>query len=228
MATPTSKSAGSGPRKSPAVKSTATAAAGSSSRARPGTSATTTSTAPSTGVPSTKSATGRPRSTNQKEKAPKSAATPATGSRKKATPKALAAELDFDLYAAGGRVISIFGAFNSRVMVEIPAKIAPQLFANALVMSSPTALVEAVERDLAAIAKESEDLSRSALAAAAMAMALEIENPYNSATSKSMCAKSLLDALDRIRELIPAEAGDDALDELARKRAARIAGHPAS
>lgn len=54
-------------------------------------------------------------------------------------------------------------------------------------------------------------------------MAYEIENPFNSATSKSMCAKALLETLDTLRELSPPAEEGDALDELASRRAVRLA-----
>src|ERR1017187_1307213 len=79
----------------------------------------------------------------------------------------------------------------------------------------------AVERDLARIPEE---LADSALAAACLAMARELDSPINSATSKSMCAKALLDILNRLHELIPADEERDDLDDLATRRAARLAG----
>lgn len=85
-------------------------------------------------------------------------------------------------------------------------------------------VAQAVERDIAAIAKHSPDLARSALAASTMALAREMDNAGNSATSKSMCAKALLETLDRLRELLPTDQEADELDDLAARRARRIAG----
>jgi hypothetical protein len=82
-------------------------------------------------------------------------------------------------------------------------------------------VLEAVERDLR---KLPTDLAKSALAASALALAREMDNRGNSATSKSMCSRSLLDTLDRLRELTPPSEENDALDELRNRRAARIAG----
>lgn len=84
-------------------------------------------------------------------------------------------------------------------------------------------VIAAVERDLEAIRLLSPRLADSALAATALAMAYEIENPFNSATSKSMCAKALLETLDTLRELSPPAEEGDALDELASRRAVRLA-----
>ena len=67
----------------------------------------------------------------------------------------------------------------------------------------------AVERALL----EWPDLAGSVEAATARAMAVELDNP-NSATSKSMCARAMLDAIDRLRALAPAVEEDDALDGL--------------
>lgn len=61
-----------------------------------------------------------------------------------------------------------------------------------------------------------------------MALARELDDPDNSATSKSMCANSLRDTLDRMRELLPAEEEADALDDLAARRTARLAGGSAA
>lgn len=85
-------------------------------------------------------------------------------------------------------------------------------------------VVEAVERDLALIAERDKGLAESALAASALVLAAELDSAGNSATSKSMCARALREALDRLRELAPAEAEEDKLDELGSRRAARIGG----
>lgn len=167
----------------------------------------TTKTGASTSDPSTKSATGKRRRTKP------------SGDTDAPEP----GDLDFDLHAAGGRVVSVFGAFNSRVLIELPTSKAVQLFPGPLEGSSPTHLVESVERDLADLRKRSAPLADSALAASALAMALEIENPYNSSTSKSMCARVLIDTMDSLRELAPSEEKKDGLDDLASRRAARIA-----
>jgi hypothetical protein len=59
-----------------------------------------------------------------------------------------------------------------------------------------------------------------ALAASALSLARELDDPRNSATSKSMCAKTLLEILDRLRAL---HRAPDELDELRALRAARRA-----
>lgn len=73
-----------------------------------------------------------------------------------------------------------------------------------------------------------DELAQSALAAAAMTLGASLDDPRNSATSKSMCAKALLDILDRLRDLAPGDEEADELDELNARRAERLAGRPAS
>jgi hypothetical protein len=60
-------------------------------------------------------------------------------------------------------------------------------------------------------------------AAAAMALAAEIDSEHNSATSKSMCARELRETLGHLRDLIPTVPADDKLDKLSKARAARRA-----
>lgn len=78
----------------------------------------------------------------------------------------------------------------------------------------------AVERDLALLDKS---LAESSLAASALTLAAEMDAPGNSATSKSMCAKALLETMDRLRKMAPAVAASDGLDELTSKREGRLA-----
>lgn len=87
--------------------------------------------------------------------------------------------------------------------------------------SGPGSVAGAVRRDLEAIAKLDPALARSGLAALALAMALEIDDP-NSATSKSMCAAQLREALATLRALTPAEREVSAVDELRAARAKRL------
>lgn len=81
---------------------------------------------------------------------------------------------------------------------------------------------ESTQRDLDAIAKRDEALAESAIAASALAMARELDNASNSATSKAMCAKALREAMDRLRELAPEVEKSDDLDELSRRRSKRL------
>jgi hypothetical protein len=81
-------------------------------------------------------------------------------------------------------------------------------------------VVAAVERDLA---KLPADLRDSALAATALVMAKQLDYERTSPTARSMCARVLLDTLDRLRELAPEDTKKDKLDDLAGRRAARLA-----
>lgn len=83
-------------------------------------------------------------------------------------------------------------------------------------------VVEAVEHDLALIRQAAPELAESALAASLLVLAGELDNSRNSATSKSMCARALLDTMEKLRELVPPGEEEDSLDELRARRAARI------
>ena len=79
-------------------------------------------------------------------------------------------------------------------------------------------VTEAVERDLERFGA----LKDGALAAAALAMARELDDVGNSATSKSMCARALRELLDRLAELAPPEREADQLDDLNEQRRKRL------
>ena len=134
-----------------------------------------------------------------------------------------------DLHAHGARVVSVFGPFNSRVLIEMPAEKAAEMFPDgALGAAGPLRVVDATEREIERIRKSAPDLADSAFAASAVAMAYEIEHPFNSATSKSMCAARHLEILDRLRELAPPEQKKDDLDDLRSRRVKRLGGKPAA
>lgn len=84
-------------------------------------------------------------------------------------------------------------------------------------------VVEAVQRDLDAFGG---GLADSSLAATALALAHELDAAKNSATSKSMCAKALVDTMERLRSLAPPREASDGITDIAearerRRRAAR-------
>lgn len=81
-------------------------------------------------------------------------------------------------------------------------------------------VTEAVGRDLATLPA---DLASSGLGMLALALARMVYWPGNSATSRSMCAGQLRDTLSQLRELVPPEVEEDALDDLTARRAARLA-----
>jgi hypothetical protein len=84
-------------------------------------------------------------------------------------------------------------------------------------------VLEGVTRDLAAIGLRDPELAQSALAASALALAAAIDDPENSATSKSLCVKELRETLARLLAMAPAKAENDSLDELTARRSARRA-----
>lgn len=88
----------------------------------------------------------------------------------------------------------------------------------------PDSQLQRVKNDLAALAKVDRALADSALAGLALAMAREVDDPHNSATSKSMCGRVLQDALTQLRELTPKKQAKDGLDDLSNRRAKRLAG----
>jgi hypothetical protein len=125
-----------------------------------------------------------------------------------------------DVFDCGGRVLSVFGPFASRALVELPVALAEELFDGPPAANGRTSVVDAIERDLAEMP---ERVRGSALAATAVQLAYELQDPYNSATSKSMCAKSLMEALAALRALAPPKRKADDVDEIADRRAQRRA-----
>lgn len=81
-------------------------------------------------------------------------------------------------------------------------------------------VVEAVRADVAALGQ----LPRGtrALVAAALRLAEQLDGEH-SATSKSMCAKALVETMEHLREIAPVEDAGDAVDELTSRRDRRQA-----
>jgi hypothetical protein len=85
-------------------------------------------------------------------------------------------------------------------------------------------VARATVKDIDVLRRLSPELADSGLAASALAMAEEIDKPGNSATSKSMCARSLLEVMNRLRELAPEAEEEDEVDAARKRRAARLGG----
>lgn len=85
-------------------------------------------------------------------------------------------------------------------------------------------VIEAVQGDLERLGPKA---ARSGLAAVALALAAELDGD-NSATSKSMCAKSMVDVLRELRLLAPPKLEADDLDDLTARRLARRSAAAAS
>lgn len=62
--------------------------------------------------------------------------------------------------------------------------------------------------------KRSPEVADSALAAAARVLAAELDNSGNSATAKSMCARALAEAMEKLTAMLPPAETKDGLDEL--------------
>jgi hypothetical protein len=90
--------------------------------------------------------------------------------------------------------------------------------------ASPGMVTEAVLTLVAAhrLDREGFDPAGATLAATALALAGELDHRRGSATAMATCARSLLEVLDRLCDQHPAR---DRLDDLAARRAARLAGH---
>lgn len=88
-------------------------------------------------------------------------------------------------------------------------------------------VVSAVERELQEIAKRDAVLARGAVAATALALAREMDG-HNSATSKSMCAKALMEALAELRGLAPPVERKDDLDGIKSRAALSLVGGSAA
>lgn len=86
------------------------------------------------------------------------------------------------------------------------------------VVTRATTVVEALERDLAALCELPK--GSEALIASAFALARELD-AKNSATSKSMCARAFREQMEQLRALAPTEPRKDAIDELAARRSQR-------
>lgn len=81
----------------------------------------------------------------------------------------------------------------------------------------------AVERDLSTIATRDAGLAEGGIAAAALELARQLDDPDNSATSKAACSRALAEALAQLRGLVPPADAADRIDELSTRRAARRA-----
>jgi hypothetical protein len=86
-------------------------------------------------------------------------------------------------------------------------------------------MVKAVRQDLRVLRRSAPGVGDASLEALALSLARELDNTKTSATSKSMCARALLDTLERLRSL-SAEEETDGLDDLSARRAARRRAAP--
>jgi hypothetical protein len=92
--------------------------------------------------------------------------------------------------------------------------------AGAEILEGVVSVAEAVRSELNGFP---DDLAQSALAATALAMAELVDDRSHSATSRSMCAGKLMDALEQLRALAPPKQERDDVDDLKARRAERRA-----
>lgn len=83
-----------------------------------------------------------------------------------------------------------------------------------------TSVTEALDAELQRLPA---DAQRSPLAAVAHRLAEVLDDPFQPASAKASCAKTLTDTLDRLRALAPSEKQEDKVDELRTRRARRRA-----
>jgi hypothetical protein len=125
------------------------------------------------------------------------------------------------LQANGLMLVAVFGPFGRRALVEMSAERALGLFDQPLSPAlAPTRVIDATLNGLAELAKRAPGIDESSIAATAVALAYEIDSPFNSATSKSLCAKQLRETMALLNDAAP-EKATDRLDELGAKRSAR-------
>lgn len=119
-----------------------------------------------------------------------------------------------DLGKLGARVVSIGGPFNTRTLISIPTAAAEKLFDGPLTGWAIGEAVAWTTRELASVAERDQALAEGGIAAAALSVARDLDNPYTSANARSLGARVLMDTLDRLRELAPAAQEADNLDKL--------------
>lgn len=118
-------------------------------------------------------------------------------------------------------LVSVFGPFNGYALLETSAARATELLGEPLSSTlGPTRVVDATMREIAALEAMKPGIAKTTFAATALALAYELDNPFNSATSKSMCARSLAEVTDRLRALAPEPEEGTVLDKIREKLAA--------
>jgi hypothetical protein len=101
---------------------------------------------------------------------------------------------------------------------KVPPRKAP---ARTAVASRARTVVQSTRADLERLRERAPELADGALAASALVLARQLDDPRTSATSKSMCAKALREVIDRLFELAPPAREEDQLDRLRAQREQR-------
>lgn len=123
-----------------------------------------------------------------------------------------------------GRIVSVFGPFNSRALVEVSAEDAMRMVDADELDACGRGVIDAIDGELAELRTRAPDAADSATAAAARSLAFELENPYNSLTSKAMATRELRESMSQLHALAPPKHERDGLDDIAAQRAKRRAG----
>lgn len=142
---------------------------------------------------------------------------------RKKTRASVAGAMDLDLKKLGARVVSVFGPFNCRVMIEMDSERAAELFPDGFGDARPARVIDAIEAEIESWRGIASKVAESTYAATAVALAYEVEDPYNSATSKAYCAKELRETMTLLRSMLPVEKRKDGVDDLESRRAERLA-----
>lgn len=101
--------------------------------------------------------------------------------------------------------VRVVGVFRNGLyaLVELHVDRVLELFGDLAVQLGGTETIDATRAELEEIRRRDPEVGDSALAAAALRMAYELDHPGNSATAKSYCVKELRQTMDRLRELSP-------------------------
>lgn len=91
-------------------------------------------------------------------------------------------------------------------------------------MARVLSVVAAVRRDLRAIGRLDRDLARGGLAAAALAMAVQLDDPDVEASAKASCARTLKTTMEKLMELAPSKQTEDNVHELGDRARLKLAG----
>jgi hypothetical protein len=86
------------------------------------------------------------------------------------------------------------------------------------------AVVDAVQAEIDRIGEKAQGTT---MAETALSLARELDG-QNSATSKSMCAKALIDVMRELRSLAPPVPEEDEVERARKRRADRLAGTAAA
>ena len=120
-------------------------------------------------------------------------------------------------------LVSVFGPKLTRVLVELNRDQAVDLFGDLGVEAWPNGVIDSTRMELELLDQRRPGLASTARAAVAVSLAYELENPFNSATSKANCARELRELMGELMLSLPLEEQADAMDELAARRQARLA-----